>query len=111
MDFLIDDFDSILPELSQDILNFLDEIEKQGIPESSQKQMQSAASRFKCFLSEKELPNDIENLPRDSLNAYLRYFYSQLKRRMGIFIHQIHLYAFVLVYIDTSPLLQLIALI
>ena len=55
MDFLIDDFDSILPELSPDILNYLGEIEKQGIPESSQKQMKSAANRFKCFLSEKEL--------------------------------------------------------
>ena len=74
---------STYTEIQQDILKELDELEKQGIPNSSQKQMNEAIVRLKSFLQEKSLSPDILRVPIGILDTYLRYFYSELKTKDG----------------------------
>lgn len=85
-----DDFLSFLNDaeerdVSQVILDDLDETERQGIPKSSLKQMENTVKRFTAFLSEKKLSTDLKNIPISVLNNYLRYFYSTLRTNDGKF--------------------------
>ena len=72
-----DDFLSFLndaeeKDVSQVILDDLDETERQGIPKSSLKQMENTVKRFTAFLSEKKLSTNLKNIPISVLNNYLR---------------------------------------
>jgi len=76
--------DSII-DVDVSIQEELDIIEKDSIPSSSMKQMNSVIIRFKDFLKEKNLCDDLLTLPVNILNNYLRYFYSQLRMKSGLF--------------------------
>jgi hypothetical protein len=71
--------------ISSEVLKDLDELERSGIPKSSFKQMESVTSRFTKFLSEKNLSVDLVNIPISILNNYLRYFYSELRTKQGLY--------------------------
>ena len=45
--------------------------------------MKRTVERFKTFLKENDLDENIERLPVKILNDYLRYFYSKLKTKDG----------------------------
>lgn len=76
--------DSLL-DLDASIQEELDIMEKDSIPNSSLKQMNAVITRFKNFLNEKNLCEDFLKLPKNILNNYLRYFYSQLRMKNGLF--------------------------
>ena len=71
--------------ISHEVLKELDELERSGIPQSSLKQMESVTTRFTKFLSEKNLSTDLVNIPISILNNYLRYFYSELRTKQGLY--------------------------
>lgn len=66
-------------DISQEIINDLNKIEIEGIPQSSVKQMNDNVKRFVRFLTDKNLSTDLKNIPITVLNNYLRYFYAQLR--------------------------------
>lgn len=72
-------------ELSSEIMEELNQLEKDSVPKSSQKQTDSTINRLKGFLKQHNLSDDLINLPPKILNDYLRYFYSQLRTKDGKF--------------------------
>lgn len=73
------------PELNEVIENELQRIEEEGIPDSSKAQMKRTVERFKTFLKNNNLDDNIERVPPKILNNYLRFFYSELKTKDGKF--------------------------
>lgn len=72
-------------EIPDEVAEELDKLEKESIPQSSATQMKNSAKRFSDFLLEKGLSTNLETLPKSVLNTYLRYFYSQLKTKTGMY--------------------------
>ena len=69
--------------VDEEILNELDELEKENTPRSSLQQTTANISRFRTFLTEKNLSSDIDKVPPAILDTYLRYFYSSLRTKDG----------------------------
>jgi integrase len=69
-----------IPGAVQDHLN---EIEDEGMPYSSKKQMNTIIKRFEDFLRMKKLNANLLAIPKSFLNNYLRYFYSELRQVNG----------------------------
>ena len=72
-------------DLDASIEEELDRLESDNMPTSSKKQMNSAIVRFITFLRDNKLSVDILKLPHSILNKYLRYFYSQLRKKDGCY--------------------------
>ena len=80
---LSDDFVRSLEEQENDINPEVDEelkkIENESIPKSTMDQMKRTSNRFLNFLKVKKLSVEMEKIPKNYLNNYLRYFYSELR--------------------------------
>lgn len=74
-----------LSEVPQDVMDELNEIEKEGIPHSSMRQMTENVKRFSDFLIGKNLSTDLKNIPIAILKDYLRFFYSCLRTKDNMF--------------------------
>ena len=74
-----------IEELTTEIIAEMNATEKESIPASTLKQMNETADRFKRFLAEKSLSTDLEGIPAQILNDYLRYFYMNLRTLDGHF--------------------------
>jgi len=72
-------------DIAEDVLKELDDLEKNGIPQSSRKQMESVVNRFTAFLSQKNLSTNLQNIPISILNNYLRLFYAELRMKNGFY--------------------------
>lgn len=70
-------------DLSNEIQEALNKIEKDSIPASTKSQMQRHTLKFRKFLEDKNLDTRFENVPSTILNKYLRYFYSELSKEDG----------------------------
>lgn len=66
-------------EISEDIEEHLKNLEKEGVPKSTQAQMERTSKRFLSFLQDKKLSINISEVPKHILNNYIRYFYSELQ--------------------------------
>jgi len=74
-----------LNEIPEDVENELDRLEMASVPKTSMKQMNEAIQKFRAFLCDKLLSNDLQGIPIALLDTYLRYFYSELKTKEGKF--------------------------
>ena len=63
-----------------EIQDHLNQMEDEGIPYSSKKQMANTVKRFEEFLKARNLSGNLLKVPKSFLNNYLRYFY------IGIFV-------------------------
>ena len=77
--------EEITEELSIDIMQELDKLEKDSIPASCMKQMNSSLKRLEAFLKKHKLNSNVMNIPKKILNTYLRFFYSELRQLDGSF--------------------------
>jgi hypothetical protein len=73
-------------EISDDVLLKLDMIEQLGTSSSAIAQSKRYAKRFKAFLRDKKLRDDIEKIPENLLSQYLRYFYSEVRSETGQYL-------------------------
>ena len=81
----LNDEEILESDIPEEVAEELDMLEKESIPQSSATQMKNAAKRFSNFLLEKGLSTNLKTVPKSVLNAYLRYFYSQLRTKTGIY--------------------------
>ena len=83
--FIEEELNGYFVDLDASTLEEMDDMEESSIPNSSKKQMNSVITRFKNFLRENNLSENINELPPKIMNNYLRYFYSQLRKNDGSF--------------------------
>jgi len=69
------------PELDESITNRMREIEESQLNSNTKKQTQQNVNQFKQFLEEQNLSPKIEEMPVRYLAQYLRFWYSQLKKK------------------------------
>ena len=69
------------PELDESISNQMREMEESQLNSNTKNQTQQHVKQFKQFLEEQNLSSKIEEMPLRYLAQYLRFWYSQLKRR------------------------------
>ena len=69
--------------ISNDVLQELDDIERAGIPQSTMRQMENNEKRFTDFLLQKNLSTKLADIPVNILNNYLRFFYAELRTKEG----------------------------
>jgi len=72
-------------ELSSEDEDYLKNLENEAIPPGTRKQTEYYISKFKSFLKERKLCEDLHRIPPRILNDYLRLFYSQLRTNSGDF--------------------------
>lgn len=72
-------------ELPEEIISELSDAEKSATPKGTQYQTNAHVRKFKTFLKDKGLSEDIEVMPVRFLANYLRYFYYNLKCKDGSF--------------------------
>ena len=69
--------------LENDIIKEMDEAENSAIPMSTKFSTKQHVTKFKMFLSSKQLSTNIEEMPVSFLALYLRYFYFHLRCKDG----------------------------
>ena len=69
------------PELDESISKQMREMEESQLNSNTKNQTQQHVKQFKQFLEEQNLSSKIEEMPLRYLAQYLRFWYSQLKRR------------------------------
>ena len=69
-----------IPDLSPDLEEYLQNLEKEFIPKSTSSQNKRTVERFRRFLQENKFCTEFENVPTSILNNYLRLFYSSLRK-------------------------------
>ena len=69
------------PELDESITKQMREIEDQQMNTCTKNQTQQHVKQFKHFLEERNLPSQIEEMPIRYLAQYLKFWYSQLKKK------------------------------
>lgn len=69
--------------LENDIIKEMDEAENSAIPMSTKFSTKQHVTKFKTFLSSKQLSTNIEEMPVSFLALYLRYFYFHLRCKDG----------------------------
>ena len=74
-----------MPDIPPEIDEELILLQKQSVPQSSQRHMKQYSERFISFLKEKKLSTSFEKIPKCILNNYLRYFYSFFRKSDGSF--------------------------
>ena len=72
-----------IPDLSPDLEEYLQRLEKEFIPKSTSSQNKRTVERFRSFLQEKKFCTEFENVPTSILNNYLRLFYASLRKQDG----------------------------
>ena len=77
----LDNISSI--ELSPEDDECLTQLETECIPFGTRKQTGYYVDKFKNFLKERKLSDDLNGIPPRILNDYLRLFYSQLRTNTG----------------------------
>jgi len=85
----MNDFDdsSILPsELEEEMKAF----ENENIPASTRESTKRYTEKFKTFLSENGLSDQIETMPVRFLSKYLQYYYYKLKKMTAVASHPAH---------------------
>jgi len=83
--FYDEDSEEDAVELNSDQLQFLSDLEKCSIPTGTVTQTKNHIAKFRGFLETQKLTANFENLPNETLNDYLRLFYSSLKTKTGTF--------------------------
>ena len=79
---LLEDLPDVIPE---DIIQHLNELEKESVPSSTSSQQAKWTKHFKDFLNRKKLNHDLENMSKKELSNGLRYYYSELRTSKGSF--------------------------
>ena len=72
-------------DLTDEQREILCDLEKSNAPLSTSKQTRLHVDKFRNFLRTKELTVNFENVPNETLNDYLRLFYSALVTKDGNF--------------------------
>lgn len=75
--------DENFQSISADTSNELDLLERNNVPSSSLKQMESHFNRFQIFLRKNNLNSDLLTVSFPILDDYLRFYYSTLKKQDG----------------------------
>ena len=87
LDKQLDDIEEAVSDvISKEVVDELDRIEQDGTAKSSLQQAQRHASKFKEFLTLKKLPEAVETCSETTLNTYLRYYYSTLRKTDGSYL-------------------------
>ena len=91
------EYQEIPEDINEQIEAELRQLEDEALPKSTKEQMIRYSNKFKDFLRSKSLSLDFQRMPKDALNNYLRYFYSELRtkdgnffRRRVLFVSELH---------------------
>lgn len=82
---MLDATDDDIPDIPEDVEEEINILQKEAIPKSTLQHMEKYYERFQKFLKQKKLSLNMEIIPKNILNNYLRYFYSQLATINGKF--------------------------
>lgn len=83
MEMLNDESEDIPNDIDAEIEDSLRIMEEEALPKSTKDQMIRYSTKFHDFLKAKNLSTNLETIPKDIFNNYLRYFYSELKTKDG----------------------------
>ena len=72
-----------IPDLSPDLEEYLQKLEKEFIPKSTSSQNKRTVESIRRFLQGNKFCTEFENVPTSILNNYLRLFYSSLRKLDG----------------------------
>ena len=73
----------LYPDLSEEINSVIEDLERESKNENTTNQTNLFVAKFKHFLKEKKLPQNIETMPTRYLCHYLRYWYASARKVDG----------------------------